>query len=268
MARAWLLYGKPGTLKTTFAGNGPGRKWWAEFDMGSFNRARIEEPELIDVHKYYPPLAAMLDFGRLMKDSKGEVLPHNQRQAIGYMDTLDRFGSELLGELESIRIGQSETKRVIYDTESLLWSMCENARDEEVRLAKVSDTRLGQLRFTEPNRWMRGFIMSPKSVDVDLFLIAHEETPYGKDYVQASGFKEAEGAMDVVLRFTVEGATPWAEITKTAGADLSLKGSRVSWPTVEKIEGLLDGSYRQKIKASGLGLPETADEIVTLGSKL
>ena len=271
MSHTTLVYGPAGTIKSSFAGSNPAiLNWWAELDAGGFERAGFNKDDpRFQFHEYHPPLAALLDFGRMAFDTKGQVVPHNQRTEAGYMALADQLRDEFMEALISDSIGQ-----ITFDTATILWELFQNARDEEVRLAGKNDQRLGQLRYTEPNRWMRGFISAPKVADKDFVMTCHAAEEWkGTGEARAAtgnyipkGFGEMENYADVVLRMLIVGKKPVGRIMKVGRGGLSLIGMEIEEPTLPKLYTLLDAA--DMIRAAGLSVPEEYEEVVELGRSL
>ena len=242
--RVILAWSDPGMGKSTFALSGPGNKWYAEFDPGSYDRATeaMNPTELaaVDLHIYRPPPTELTNLGRLSGAMMGES-GHGAVQVVhqyrGWREVYHQFISEYMAALEQ------DFEVYILDTSTMLWLMCRNAFrqriQEEVPAAEQAE-RLKRLEYEEPNSHMAQLVMAAKHHRKTLVMLAHEGEVWrggkGTGEPKPDGWGEAVSQSDVSLRFTIKDRLPIATVYKP---EVIARGWEIEQPTIAKADQML-----------------------------
>lgn len=249
MSRVHLISGEAGTGKTTYALSGSKPVDYYEFDAGSWERAAagldLHEGD-VSVHRYYAPLTNLLSMGKISVGSGGGIAPSTVHELKGWREMFWQFVQDYLDGLK----GQG---RPVIDTGTKLWLAIRQSFLQEVQEAAGKDKeRLNALQYTEPNARHSQIIEGAKATGKDLVIVAHEKELWVKD--QPTGvfvpdaYKETPNMADVCLRFTIESKRPVATITKAGAGGLELVGMKITEPTMDKVNEVLDAAalLRQK----------------------
>ncbi len=276
MSRIYVISGSPGIGKSTCAGSGQlqegQRHFYAETDPGSFNRANFPNPEVFDLHHYFPPLETLFEFGSVNIGEKGGVAPFNSRRISGMTELMEQFVADLLIALRDPAIAD-----IIYDTSSALWQHVTAGFQQEVQDAKSNEEakRLDTLHYTEPNRRMRSYLQAPAMMGKDLMLIEHEREVYIGDKptgtFKPDGFKEVPGMADASVRLFLVNKKPVGRITKAGAGGLELVDLEIVEPTIPKLNKLLNAAELiRNFQQRGLDqeMPGDYDSIVQLAEGL
>ncbi len=244
MARTYLLWGPAGSGKTTFAladATPEHPVAYKGMEPGGFDRAakRLRLNEGAVINDYYPfPEKELLNLlnGSPELWASGGVKPDLSYKLEGW--------EELLGRIVSGMMTSSKMKqRPVFDTATRFWLIVRNAYEESVQdLSAAEIDKLGQKKFTWPNKVHTQVHEFPLAYGLDVIWIAHETTVFGSDppVYKADCWKELEGSVDVVLRFSVKDRKPVAKITKGAEVGMTVKDLEVIEPTLGKLNALLD----------------------------
>lgn len=265
MSRVICIYGPNFTGKSSFAGSGDGRKFYAEMDPGSFSRANFRNPDLFDLHKYHAPLTSLLDMGKISVGAGGGTAPAPVHRLRDWKELFWKFVTDYLAALDQ------DYSDFVWDTGTKLWLLVHNAFQQEVQEATGNaQARLDALKYTEPNSRMDQLIEASRIKEKNLIIVAHQGEVYQKNeptgIPKADGYKEVENIADVTLRFSLQGKKPVATVTKAGAGGLELIDMQIHEPTLPGVMKLLDAA--EAIRRKGLGMPATPDEVIALGSRL
>ncbi len=237
-----ILYGEPGTIKTSLAITWPTPIAFYNLEGGA-NRA----------WEYDNMKAA----GQIV-ERKFTVPPHSMvaryEQLAGHSEVWAAFTQKTMEDLRDF-------PTVVWDTGTVVWAMARDAYLQEIQITNPGRKQLQQIEYGEPNRRMFELFNVARAYGKNL-VITHHETPIyetaidqlGRPMVDendnvisfdsgkktAEGFKHTIGLGDWVLRsdFRPNEATPFVKVEKS-GYGLHLKNEEIEWPTYYKIEQLV-----------------------------
>lgn len=276
MSRTYQIFGGTGTGKTTLALGAKGRKWYGEFDPGSFERAsiglRLNEGE-IDLHQYQLPLTTLedmgtLDFSMVGQSGKGAVQIVHRYQ--GWTELYyGRFVPDFLAALKD-----PSFTTLIIDTSTLLWVVAQNALRQRIQdepgTTEYKTDRLKRLEYEEPNSNFTSIVQGCKQYGKDLILIAHRGEIYFNDKPtgkwKPDGWGKAMDGSDISVMLEVVNRQPVATVYKAGIGGLELLDRRIENPTMEKIDGLVDGAA--KLRGLGFELPQDNEELIALAEAM
>lgn len=241
----YLAYGPNGCGKSTFALSGSGRKWYAEFDPGSFARTGLDpaNPDL-ELHKYPPPLTSLMDRGKLDVSMVGRSGRGGVGLSLKYSGWDEAFWAGFVSDYTSA-LTADQFDDYIWDTAKLMWEMNQNAYRERIQEETDLDTYRGltRLDYKTPNMWMHRFIQAAKAKERNVVIVAHQADDYqngeptGK--FKPDGWNEAKDQSDCTLRFVIRNKRPVGILEKGGAAGLDVIGLEVVEPTIEKMNGIL-----------------------------
>ncbi len=244
MARTWLLWGPAGTGKTTFAladATPENPVAYKELEPGGFRRSarRLNLHEgAVDVQKYPTPnqeLETLLS-GVPELGGKGGLKADFNYKLDGWVELLNDV---VMSTMSTSKAGQ----RPVFDTATRFWYLIRQGYEEMVQKATGADIdKIGQLRFTWPNKIHLQIHEFPLAYDLDVIWIAHEGTVFNSDppVYKPDCWKELEGLVDVSLRFRIVNNKPVARIDKGAEVGMTLRGLDIPEPTLAKLNTILD----------------------------
>lgn len=276
--RVYYCYSASGLGKSTFALSGPKKKWYAELDAGSFERAEsgLDIPkDLIDINYFYPPIKwdddedgdKVVDTSMVGKSGHGAIKVITKLE--GFRELRKQFRNAYGKALQD-----PEIEDVIIDTESNYYDLIQLAQKQRfqeelgVEAGKLKRAEYDEL-YAEMFQIMRGAKGSRKN----LILLAHEKElwiggePTGKFI--PDGCKKVPDEADVSLRFVKKNRKPVAIIVKAGGADMRMVDMEIEEPTIEKVDHLLDCAkalQKEMKRNKGLKFPEDVEGIINLGS--
>ena len=272
MSRVYQVFGQTGTGKSTFAKTAPGRKFWAELDPGSYERASGEaKDESVEFHEYHAPLTALEDMGALdfaMVGQSGRGAVQINHKYVGWNETYWAFIKDFMDFIK----GNPGT--VVIDTSTLLWDMAQNALRQRIQEgsgdAAYKSDRLKRLEYQEPNSQLTQILQGSKGRGCNVILIAHRgeiwegDKPTGR--WKPDGWNKAMDSADVSLMFDVKNKKPVATVFKAGGCDLELVGREIVEPTFTKVEELINAAT--KLRKMGMPLPSLNEELLELAAQL
>jgi hypothetical protein len=239
-----VLYGKPGTRKTTIAATWPGKVVVFDFDLGSHRGYGMAEKVL----------RGEVVIERMPIPSKS--LTQRSPMLSGYRELWQVFTDKFVAACES-----SEVNTVVLDTATLEWALLTGTVLQELQesgsVGRDGKPRqkLIQIEYGEPNRRQRELFNVPKIYQKHLVLTHHEtderdpimdvsgrplmdennipvSAPNGKK--MPDGFKYTVGLADWVIRTTVDEKTPKGLVEKS-GDDLDMVGVEEDWFDYQKL---------------------------------
>lgn len=244
MARSYLCWGPAGTGKTTFAIADSTPEHPVAFkgmEPGGFERAakRLKFGEGAIINDYYPtPENELLTLlaGTPEVGGKGGLKADFSYNLDGWTQLLNDL---VTGMMTSSKAGQ----RPVFDTATRFWLIVRQAYEEMCQKATGADVeKLGQLKFTWPNKIHMQVHEFPMQYGLDIIWIAHESTVFNSDppIYKPDCWKELEGMVDVSLRFMVRNNKPVARIDKGGEVGMTVRGMEVEEPTLAKLNSILD----------------------------
>ena len=245
MSRVYLIFGGSSTGKSTFAGSGKGRKWYAELDPGSFERTGLPTDDF-DLHYYYPPLSSLLERGKLSGAGVSRTLH-------GWDELFWQFVDDYLKAMKE------DYSDYVIDTGTKLWLLCRNAFFQRVQDEKNEKERerLSRLEYQEPNGHMDAIVDAAKIAGKNLIFVAHEGELYNKGEptgkMKPDGYKELANMADATLQFYLRNKKPVARVFKAGAGGLELLDMEVEEPTRDKVDELLEAAM--KIRRAGKTVP-------------
>lgn len=274
MSRVFYVFSASGLGKSTFSLSGKGKKWYAELDAGSFERAEsgLDIPEgSLDIEYFYPPTEweednwdnAVIDTSMVGASGKGGIQVISEIK--GYKELRARFRNAYGKAL------QRDYSDLIIDTESNYYDVIQLAMkqkfQEELGLAAGKMKRLEyDLLYQDMFQVMRG----AKGVGKNLIMLAHEKEAWAGNEATGKmipdGCKKVMDEADVTLRFVKRNRKPVAIIYKAAGADMGLVDMEIEEPTIEKVSLILDCATA--MRKNKVPLPDSIDEILDTGKYL
>ena len=244
MARTYLLWGSAGTGKTSFAladATPDNPAWYAELEPGGFRRSapRLNLAEgAVNVHAYPTPMQELetLLSGIPTLGGQGGLHADFSYQLDGWTELLNNV---VTGMMAAVKAGQ----RPIFDTATRYWYIIRQCYEEMVQKATGANIeKIGQLKFTWPNKIMLQSHEFPLSYGLDVIWIAHQDTVFNSDppIYKADTWKELPNMVDVSLQFRVSNNMPVAKIVKGAESGMALQGLEIVAPTLSKLNAILD----------------------------
>ncbi len=268
MSRIHLWFGPNGTGKTGCALSGATPEspvGYSEWEPGGFKRGAsglgLNEGSVL-VHKFRVPATELEQMGEVKTGASGNLQPQLAYKLSGWMEVIQEFTSAYMDDCKSGR-------RPVIDTATRLWLAERLAFDQQVQDATGKDAeKLGQLKYTAPNARMISIAEYAERYDLDLILIAHEDTVFNSNPPQpkADTMKELENLADVVLRFRIVNSLPCATIWKAADGGMQLKGMEIMEPSLEKVNLLLDCAAA--LRRAGVPMPDDAGQVISQGRML
>jgi hypothetical protein len=252
-----LAFGQSFTGKSTFAASGKGRKWYAEFDTGSFERTGLDEADFT-IKRYPAPVSTLLERGKV---SGAGVA----RELHGWDDLWWGFIDDYLNALDT-------HDSFIFDTGTKMWLINRNAYFERVQNEKDAKERerLSRLEYQEPNGQMDAVVEAAKQKGKSIIFVAHQGEVYLNDKptgeLKPDGYKELSNMADVTLHFSLRDKKPVARIFKIGAGGLELKDMELKQPTLESVDDLL--SAATKLRRAGKELPGTPEDVIVAAMKL
>ena len=259
-SRIIIAWGATSMGKSTFAINGSGKTWYAEFDPGSYDRATeaIDPSELtrITLAKFYAPLTSIIDAGTLstaMMGQSGKGAVQIGHKLKGWREKYNEFWQGYVQACEA------DYDTIVIDTSSRLWNMAQNALrqriQEEVQGVDQAE-RLKRLEYQEPNDQLTMMVNAAKETGKNLVLIAHEGEKWVKGEptgeAKPDGWGDAAKESDISLRFTIKNRLPVATVYKP---EVLVKGWEIENPTMQKADEFLRAlALNQKL---GFPAPES-----------
>ena len=244
----YLAYGPNGSGKSWFALSGKGRKWYAEFDPGSFDRTGLDpkNPDL-ELHKYPPPISSLMDKGKLDLSMVGKSGRGGVGVSLKYTDWDEIFWAGFVKDYTDA-LTANQFDDYIWDTAKLMWEMNQNSYRERIQEETDLDTYRGltRLDYKTPNMWMHRFIQAAKAKSRNVVIVAHQKDewqngePTGR--YKPDGWDEASDQSDCTLRFFVRNRRPVGILEKGGSAGMDVIGLEVVEPTIEKMNRLLDAA--------------------------
>lgn len=249
--RVYLAFGASFTGKSTFSASGKGRKWYAEFDPGSFERTGLD-PADITVCYYHAPVSNLLQRGKLSGAGVSRSL-----------DGWDALWWQFVGDYLNA-LDQDYTDYII-DTGTKAWLVCRNSFFERVQDEKNDKERerLSRLEYQEPNGQMDSIITVAKQKGKNLIFVAHQGEVYLNDKptgeLKPDGYKELANMADITLQFRLVDKKPVARIFKIGAGGLELKDMEIEQPTIAKVDELLEAA--KKLRQAGKAVPDSPDKV-------
>lgn len=244
MSRTFLLWGPAGTGKTTFAledATPENPVAYKELEPGGFRRAarRLKLSEgAVQVDTYPTPmqeletlLAGMPELG-----DKGGLKADFSYNLDGWVQLLNDL---VMSTMETSKAGM----RPVFDTGTRFWYIVRQAYEEMVQKATGANIdKIGQLKFTWPNKIHLQVHEFPMAYNLDVIWIAHEAKVFNSDppIYNPDCWRELEGMVDCSLRFRVVDNKPIARIDKGAEVGMLLKYLDVPEPSLKKLNTILD----------------------------
>ena len=262
--RIYLVVGSAFTGKTTFAlGSDPEDEIdYFELEPGGWRRAHIgiKHPDRITIHRHRIPKTDLDDLGEVVIGQKGGIAPRPAHKLEGWVDVYNAIRSEYVK-------GLSGKARPVIDTSTRLWLIIRQAWLEQMQNATGNAlASMEQLKYTATNARMAQFVEKAEDFNKPLVLIAHEDRDFETKELKQDGYKDLPGMADVTLRFTIENNRPVAEIWKLGEGGPDMLKRKIVEPTIEKVNALLEGAA--KIRALGMALPDSNDELLALAEAL
>lgn len=266
MARTYLCTGPAGTGKTTFALADASPEHpvaYKGMEPGGFDRAakRLKLGEGAVINDYYPAPESELEnllIGTPELWASGGVKPELNYNLAGWQ--------ELLGKIVSGMMASSKMhQRPVFDTATRFWLIVRNAYEESVQgLPAVEIDKLGQKKFTWPNKVHMQVHEFPLAYGLDIVWIAHETQVFNSDppVYKPDCWKELEGMVDVSLKFTIKDRKPVAKITKGASVGMTVMGLEIVEPTLGKLNALLD--VVDQLEYEGEEVPRDSEMLLSL----
>lgn len=266
MSRVILAYGDSGVGKTTFAISGSRKTWYAELDVGSFERASILlNGETVDVQKFYNPLTFLEDMGSLSSGMVGE----SGKGAVQVVHRLTGWDEKYREFVDAYLLAlKSDIDRVVIDTSTKLWKLAQQALRQRIQRdipVKDQAERLSRLEYEEPNAQFHQIVEASKMFQKDLMLVAHEGEIWSGG--KPTGQPKPDGAggivddSDIVLRFTVSNKRPTAMIMKAGRGGMELLYMEIPSPTWDKVGQLIDSA--EYIRGKGGLIPDDYESVIT-----
>ena len=267
MSRVYVIFGEPGTGKTTWALSGAKPVHYFEFDSGSFARAaealRLSEGD-VDLYQYPAPLTNLMDPGKLAVGQRGGYAPITGHTLSGWMDIFWGFVKDYLDAL-------AQPGYAVIDTDTKFYLADRQAFLEQVQEAVgVESDRLNALQYTEPLARKSQVMDAARQKNRDLILIAHEKEVYLNDkptgQLIPDTHKETVAVADCVLRFSLRDRKPVATIYKAGTGGLELIGREIEEPTIGSVTAILDAAA--KVRRAGMPIPDSNSDLLELAEGL
>lgn len=268
MTRIHLWFGPNGTGKTRAALEGASADQpvgYFELEPGGYKRASggMQVPNgAIELKKFRVPATELEQMGTIKTGEAGGLMPQLRYKLEGWVEVLTAFTAAYM---EACKAG----KRPVIDTATRLWLMQRQAYEQQVQDATGKEAeKLGQLKYTAPNARMISVAEYAERYDLDLILIAHEDTVFNSSppEYKPDTMKELVNLADVVLRFRIKNKVPVATIWKGAEAGLDMKDKEIEWPTLERVNLVLDCAAA--IRGNQMPMPESIEDILNTGKLL
>ncbi len=264
----FLVWGAPGTSKSTFALSGEGRKWYVELDPGSLDRAKKRvDMSLVEVYECYPPISmdeGVLDVSMVGQSGKGAIQVKHHLE--GYDESHKLLRAEFAKAIMKPEIGS-----IVFDTGTLMDSLITNAFKQRIQNeTDVERIRLTKLEYQERNQNWYWFLGHAKAKKKNLVITARQRDVYQNGErtgnVIAAGWDDTGYQVDIEIKFTIEDRKPVGTIMKAGGAHIALVGVKVIEPTIPKMELLV--ACADRISDKGLPMPESGEAILEQGQAL
>ncbi len=264
----YLVWGPPGTTKSTFAMSGEGKKWYVELDPGSLERAKRKvDMSLVEVYECYPPFSmdeGVLDVSMVGNSGKGAV------QIVHQLEGYDEAHKLLRGNFAKA-ILNPEIDSIIFDTGTLLDNLIVTSFLQRIQNeTDVERTRLTKLEYKERAAGWFFFLNNAKAKKKNIIITAREREMYKggepTGVMIPSGWDDAPYQVDMEIRFSIENRQPVGTIMKAGGAHVALVGVKVIEPTIPKMEELTRCAWA--ISDQKLPMPESAESIIEQGQAL
>lgn len=235
-----LAWSEPGQGKTSFSLLGTQKKWYAELDSGSYQRAVDGAPideSLITVEKFFVPLTSLLDRGRLdtsMVGAAGKGPVQISHKLEGWDEEFWRFVDRYLEALK----GDYET--IVIDTATKVWELARKATHQRIQQEFPKEDWAAQMKraeYAEPNAQMSQIIEAADRENKNLVLLAHDQeswvggSPTGK--FKPKGSDDAPKEVNLIMRFSIQNKQPTAEFVDKA--PLGLLGLKLVKPTLDDV---------------------------------
>lgn len=266
-----LAWSEPGQGKTSFSLLGTQKKWYAELDSGSYQRAVDGAPideSLITVEKFFVPLTSLTDRARLDTSMVGQ----SGKGAVQFVHKLEGWDEELWRFVDRYLTAlQGDYETVIIDTATKLWELARKASQQRIQQTyDVSDwqAQMKRLEYAEPNAQMSQIIEAADRHDKNLVLLAHDTEAYvggnpsGK--FKPKGSDDAPKEVNLIMRFSIQNGQPTAEFVDKA--PLGLLGLKLVKPTLDDVfEVIKNASVINKMGGT-LPSPLTPESIAETAS--
>lgn len=268
-----LAWSAPGQGKSTFALRGGGKKWYAQLDSGSYQRAIAGFPideSTITKEDFFVPMTALTDSPKLDKSmvgAQGRGPVQFIHRLEGWSEKLDEFKNAYVKAL----FGDYET--IIIDTASRLWELARRATQQRVQEEYPPSEWQAQLKraeYQEPNWLIDQVIETADQQGKNLVLLAHEKEKWSggnpTGLMVPKGSDDMTSGVNLIMRFRLENQRPVAEFVEKA--PLGLIGMKLTSPSLEEVLNLLAAAAL--INRSGVDLPQplTYEGIVELAGSL
>lgn len=228
------LWGPEKSWKTTMALTFPKPIHHLDLDVGGFDRAawRIDTTNITS--KSYP---TPIQMAKLMGQRKEGVTIHFPKKIFGVKEVWQQIVIDFIAAVQV-----AETKTIIMDSATQLWTICHRGRLQELQEIQASKNpqmnendlreRLQPIEYAEPNDRMRTLIYTARSYGKHLILPHYPRDVYAQrvtdrgidDYktgeIEPDGFKDTQKLVDIVI---------WVD---TVEEDVMQEGKKVGRQTV------------------------------------
>jgi hypothetical protein len=235
-----LAWSEPGQGKTSFSLLGTQKKWYAQLDSGSYQRAVDGAPideSLITVENFFVPLTALTDRAKLDtsmvgREGKGPVQFVHKLE--GWDEKLQEFFDRYVWAL------QQDFDTIIIDTSTKLWELMRKATQQRIQEQYPQADWAAQIKraeYAEPNSQMSQVIEAADTFNKNLVLLAHEAeawvggSPTGK--FKPKGSDDAPKEVNLIMKFSIQNKVPTAEFVDKA--PLGLLGLKMEKPTLDDV---------------------------------
>lgn len=267
MSRTFLCWGPAGTGKTTFAladATPESPVAYKELEPGGFRRAasrmRLSEGA-VAVESFPTPMQELetLLSGIPTLGGKGGLHSDFSYKLDGWIELLNNIVHSMMA---TSKAGQ----RPVFDTATRYWYIIRQAYEEMVQKATGAESeKIGQLKFTWPNKIMLQTHEFPMNYGLDVVWIAHQDTVFNSDppIYKPDCWKELPGMVDVSLQFRIQNNKPVARIDKGAESGIALRGLDIEEPTLSKVNTILN--VAEALAAEGEEIEKNTDYLLAQG---
>lgn len=262
-----LAWSEPGQGKTSFSLLGTQKKWYAQFDSGSYQRAVDGAPideDLITKEDFFVPLTSLTDRARLDTSMVGQ----SGKGAVQFFHKLEGWDEEFWRFIDRyLWACEQDFDVLIIDTASKLWELARKATQQRIQQQyPVTDwqAQMKRLEYAEPNAQMSQIIEAADRYNKNLVLLAHDQeawvggSPTGK--FKPKGSDDAPKEVNLIMRFSLQNGKPVAEFVDKA--PLGLLGLKMEKPILDDVFKVIAAASTINKMGGTLPSPLTLEAVV------